>query len=80
MKILVGLIELHKEVFLTCDIFFVNKFPLLLTLSLKIYFMAVNHLENCTVTEIFKAFKEVYQYDPNIYVCLNSARCKGVLI
>ena len=24
--------------------------------------MAVNHLENCTVLETFKSFKEVYQY------------------
>ena len=62
LKIPVGLINLHKEVFLTCDIFFVNKIPFFLMLSQKIYFMAVNHLENCTVPEIFKAFKEVYQH------------------
>ena len=36
VKIHVGLIKLHKEVFLTCDIFFVNKTPFFLTLSQKI--------------------------------------------
>ena len=62
VMILVGLINLHNEVFLICDIFFVNKIPFLLTLSQNIYFTAVNHLENCTVPEIFKAFREVHQY------------------
>ena len=39
-----------------------NKIPIFLTLSQKIYFMAVNHIANCIVPEIFKVFKEVYQY------------------
>ena len=41
---------------------FVNKIPFSLTLSRNIYFTVVNHLENCTVPEIFKAFKKVYQH------------------
>jgi hypothetical protein len=44
------------------DIFFVNKNPLFLTLSRKITFTAVNHLADRTVLQIFKAFKEIYQY------------------
>ena len=52
VKIPVGLKKLQKEVFLTCN----------LTFSWKIYFTAVDHLENCTVPKIFKSFKEVYQY------------------
>ena len=56
------LMKLHREVFLTVDIFFVNKIPFFLTLSRKICFTAVNHLANRTVPEIFKAFKEHYQY------------------
>ena len=51
MKIRVVLVKLHKEVFLTCDIFFVNKIPFFLTLSQKIYFTTGNHLENITVPE-----------------------------
>jgi hypothetical protein len=54
--------KLHKEVFLTTDILFVNKIPFFLTLSRKISFIAVNHLADCTVPQIFKAFKEMYQY------------------
>jgi hypothetical protein len=56
------LLKLHKEVFLTTDIFFVNKIPFFLTLSCKICFTAVNHLADRTVPQIFKAFKEMYQY------------------
>jgi hypothetical protein len=55
------LMKLHKEVFLTADIFFVNKIPFFLTFSRKICFTAVNHLADRTVTQIFKAFKEMYQ-------------------
>ena len=44
VKIPMDLLKLHKEVFLTLDILFVNKIPFLLTLSQKIYFTAVNHL------------------------------------
>ena len=60
VKIPMELLKLHKEVFLTLDIFFVNNIPLLLTLSRKICFTAVNHLANRTVPQIFAAFKKIY--------------------
>jgi hypothetical protein len=56
------LMKLHKEVFLTTDIFFIKKIPFFLKLSRKICFTAVNHLADPTVPQIFKAFKEMYQY------------------
>ena len=62
VKVPVEILKLHKEVFLTANIFFVNKIPFFLTLSCKICFTAVNHLADRTVLEIFKAFKEIYQY------------------
>jgi hypothetical protein len=62
VKVPKELLKLHREVFLTTDIFFVNKIPFFLTLSRKICFTAVNHLADRTVTQIFKAFKEMYQY------------------
>jgi hypothetical protein len=62
VKVPPELFKLHKEVFLTVDIFFVNKIPFFLMLSCKICFTAVNHLGNRTVPEIFKAFKEILQY------------------
>ena len=43
------LMKLHKDIYLTADIFFVNKIPLFLTLSRKIMFTAANHLANRTV-------------------------------
>jgi hypothetical protein len=61
-KVPMELMKLHKEVFFTTDIFFVKKIPFFLTLSQKIFFIAVNHLADCTVPHIFKAFKEMYQY------------------
>jgi hypothetical protein len=62
VKVPKELLKLHKEVFLTTDIFFVNKIPFFLTLSRNICFTAVNHLADRTVSQIFKAFKEMYQY------------------
>jgi hypothetical protein len=56
------LMKLQKEVFLTTDIFFVNKIPIFLILSQKICFTEVNHLVDRTVPQIFKAFKEMYKY------------------
>jgi hypothetical protein len=62
VKVPKELLKLHKEVFLTTDIFFVNNIPFFLTLSRNICFTAVNHLADRTVPQIFKAFKEMYQY------------------
>jgi hypothetical protein len=62
VKVPKELLKLHKEVFLTNYIFFVNKIPFFLTLSRNICFTAVNHLTDRTVLQIFKAFKEMYQY------------------
>jgi hypothetical protein len=60
VKVPKELLKLHKEVFLTTDILFVNKIPFFLTLSRKICFTAVNHLADRTVLQIFKAFKKMY--------------------
>jgi hypothetical protein len=61
VKVLMDLLKLHKEGFLNTAIFFMNKIPCLLTLSRKIC-LAVNHIADRTVPQIFKAFKEMYQY------------------
>jgi hypothetical protein len=62
VKVPKELLKLHKEVFMTTFIFFVNNISFFLTLSRKICFTAVNHLTDRTVPQIFKAFKEMYQY------------------
>jgi hypothetical protein len=62
VKVPLELMKLHKEVFMMTDIFFVKKNPFFLTLSRNITFTAVNHLADRTVPQIFKAFKEIYQF------------------
>jgi hypothetical protein len=62
VKVPKELLNLHKELFLTTDIFFVNKIPFFLTLSRNICFTAVNHLVDRNFLQIFKAFKEMYQF------------------
>jgi hypothetical protein len=54
--------ELHKEVTLTIDIFFVNQIPFFITLSRVIYFTTVTHLPNRSLGEIFKALKGIFYY------------------
>jgi hypothetical protein len=62
MKVPKKLLKLHKEVFLTTEIFFVSKISFFLTLSRNKCFTAVNQLADRTVPQIFKVFKEMYQY------------------
>jgi hypothetical protein len=62
VKVPVEILKLHKEVYITADLFFVNKIPFFLMLSCKICFTAINHLTDRTVLQIFMAFKEIYQY------------------
>jgi len=77
VKIPLELRKLHKEVFLTMDIFFVNKIPFFFMLSCKICFTAVNHLANCTVPEIFKAFHEISQYYLQHGFCIMMVHANG---
>ena len=77
VKIPMDLLKLHKEVFLTLDIFFVNKIPFLLALSRKICFTMVNHLANRTVPQIFAAFKEIHQYYLHHGFCITRVQSDG---
>jgi hypothetical protein len=61
VKVPLELMKLHKEVFPTTNIFFVNKNLFFLTFSRNITFTPVNHLADRTVPQIFKAFKDIYQ-------------------
>ena len=55
--------ELHKDVTLTIDIFFVNKIPFFATYSLAICFMTVKHLSNRkALLTIFNALKSMCNY------------------
>jgi hypothetical protein len=65
----VNLLKLHKEVYMTANLFFVNKIPVFLMLSHKICFRAINHLADRTVSQIFMAF-EIYQYYRHCGFCI----------
>ncbi len=54
--------QLHKRVTLTIDIFFVNGVPYFVTLSLKICFLSVTHLQNRKIDTIFRALKAMQNF------------------
>ena len=62
IKVPKELMSLHKDVYLTADLFFVNKIPFFLTHSRKIHFTAVNHLANRKAMSLFKAFMEIFTF------------------
>jgi hypothetical protein len=49
MRVPVEQLKLHKEVYMTADLFFVNKIPFFLMLSWKICFKPINQLTDRTV-------------------------------
>jgi hypothetical protein len=77
VKVQVELLKLHKEVYITANLFFVNKIPFCLTLSHKICFTAINHLADRTVLQIFMAFKEIYQYYLQHGFCITTVHADG---
>ena len=56
-----GILDLHKEVYLTADIFFVNQVPFLLTYSRHLCFTTVTHLSDRKIQTIVSAYGEVHQ-------------------
>jgi hypothetical protein len=64
-------------VYITADLFFVNKIPFFLTLSHKICFTAINHLADRAVPQIFMAFKEIYQYYLQRGFCITTVHVDG---
>ena len=55
-------LKLRKDLIQGMDIFFVNKQPFLITLTLKIYFATTVHLPNHKIATIFKEWKQTYAY------------------
>jgi hypothetical protein len=60
-----GAVEAAQRGFLDSRHFLYQQDLFFLTLTRKICFTAVNHLADRTVPQIFKAFKEIYQYYPH---------------
>ena len=57
-----GLLDLHRNVYLTADLFFVNRIPFLATHSWNLCFTAVNHLAGRKVKQIFKKMVNIISY------------------
>ena len=55
-------VKLHKDIYLTEDLFFVNNIPFFINLRRKICLKVVNHLANGKLETIPMAFKEIYSY------------------
>ena len=62
VEIPVEIRQLHRNVTMSIDIFFVNKIPFFITLSRKICFTTVTHLTNRKTATIFSAFKSIFMY------------------
>ena len=65
IEILKEIRELHTDVTLGIDIFFVNKIPFFITYSLVICFLLVMHLSNKKALTIFDALKRHMQLLPS---------------
>jgi hypothetical protein len=65
VKVPKEILEVHKEVTLSADVFFVIKIPFLLTISKHLCYTAVSHLADQKIETIFKAFKQVFQIYSN---------------
>ena len=61
LKVPTEYLKLGKEVYFTCDVFFVNKIPFLITLSRKIDFTATAHIKDRKIKTNFLVFLAVYK-------------------
>ena len=62
MQIPKAICELHRNVTLSIDIFFVNQIPFLLTLSRNIWFTTVTHLADRRLSTIYKELRGIVLY------------------
>ena len=62
LKVPTEYLKLGKKVYLTCDVFFVNKIRFFITLSRKIDFTATAHLKDRKIKTIFLALLAVYRF------------------
>jgi hypothetical protein len=53
---------MHKDPIQGINIFFINKIPFMITLTLKIYFTSTLHLKNQNITTMFHEWKTTYIY------------------
>ena len=56
------ILNLHKEVCMSLDIFFVNKSIFFITLGRKINYTSITHLSNRKLDTVYKVFKSLYKF------------------
>ncbi|MGL6132320.1 MAG: hypothetical protein ACRCZ9_11980, partial [Fusobacteriaceae bacterium] len=54
--------DLHRNVTLAVDIFYINNIPFMMTLSRNLCFTTVTHLNNRKTETIYKAFAGIFKY------------------
>ena len=59
------ILDLHKDVYLTADLFFVNKTPFFLTYSRNICFTTVTHMPNRKLESIAQAYQAIHSLYAN---------------
>ena len=59
LKVPTEYLKVGKKIYLTYDVFFVNKIPFFITLSRKIDFTVTAHLKDQKIKTTFLAFLEV---------------------
>ena len=62
IRVLKEVLKLNKDLFLTMDIFLVNKIPLLITLSHKIDVTDTGHFHTQTARDVFKYSWRIYVF------------------
>jgi hypothetical protein len=73
------LLKLHKEIFLTTDIFFVNKIYFCLTLSCNIFSTALNHLADRDFKEMRQNYLQRGFHITTVHVDSESTRIKTLI-
>jgi hypothetical protein len=59
VKVPKAILDVHKDIYLTADIFFVSLIPFFLTVSRNICFTTVTHLADRKAPTVFKAYNKV---------------------
>ena len=62
IKIPKDIANIKKTVFITTDIFFVNRIPFFISMRRKTDFVGVSHLKGRTAAIILYAFKAVFRF------------------
>ena len=72
-----GIANLKKTLFLTAEIFFVNRIPFYISLRRKTDFIGVSHLKGRTAAIIYNAFKAIFRFYLQRGLCVQTVYADG---